>query len=514
MSSRNAVFSSAQSVPAERSDCPIDAVAPCPKGLYQALGAAQPGHDAIARAATFLRQQITDATQIDVELPASLAATPAWFAAHNQQAGAAYQVYLGERRAGAPRKYFTTRAHALNFLQLAAPTKLVDGAWLAALLPRWADPDFTSLIRIYLEELGDGVAEKNHVGLYRKLITTYGCDQFGGLDDAYFVQGAIQLALAHCGTDFLPELVGFNLGYEQLPLHLLITAYELNELDIDPYYFTLHVTIDNAVTGHAHDALQAVQQLAPLLDDGGAYWRRVMQGYRLNFLGRSTADLIASYQPEQELIRILQSKCGVGKNMHSDYCRVGGKTINSWLSEPGQMGAMLQELERAGWFVRGAAPEQSRFWRLLQGERAEMFGVFSAYEQAVLADWIRAGAPAQAANDAGERASAVVDTVAQRTQTEKVRSVSYRARQRATTRTEVAAVARNRTPRALLRNHPADQSGVEIGNPALRSLEQRIAALPSKHERMALLASLMSPALHHSATGLMATRMFAQLMRN
>jgi hypothetical protein len=40
------------------------------------------------------------------------------------------------------------------------------------------------------------------------------------------VQGAIQLGLAHHGEQFEAEVFGFNLGYEQLPLHLLITAYE------------------------------------------------------------------------------------------------------------------------------------------------------------------------------------------------------------------------------------------------------------------------------------------------
>jgi hypothetical protein len=57
---------------------------------------------------------------------------------------------------------------------------------------------------------------------------------------------------------FLPEVIGFNLGYEQLPLHLLITAYELKELHIDPYYFTLHITVDNADSGHAKQAVDAV----------------------------------------------------------------------------------------------------------------------------------------------------------------------------------------------------------------------------------------------------------------
>ena len=475
------------------------------KVVYHALAVAEPDARAIAAGTEFLRRQLDLAARQAIDFPASIEQMPDWFAAQLDAVGSAYQHYLAGRKGGAAPRFFTSRAHALNFLQVSAPTKLVDGAWLAGLLPRWADPDFGTLIRIYLEELGEGVPEKNHVALYRKLITTHACDQFAALDERFYVQGAIQLALAHCGAAFLPELVGFNLGYEQLPLHLLITAFELNELDIDPYYFTLHVTVDNALTGHAGDALQAVRQLAPVLGDRNAYLQRVLNGYRLNGLGMTTEALVASYAPEAELIRILQSKCGVGQNMHSDYCRVGGKTINAWLSAPQQMGEMLQQLERAGWFARGAAPEQSRFWRLLQSEKAEMFGVFSAYEQAVLADWIRAGVAAPlAANDAGQTIEAASPAPLPRTPT-------YRARQRAAQRHDGAGLV-HYPARAMIRTHRSERADA-TSNPELRLLEQRVAALRDKNAVMTLLAGLMSPALHHSASGMMATRLYSQLLR-
>ena len=56
---------------------------------------------------------------------------------------------------------------------------------------------------------------------------------------------------------------------------------------------------------------------------------------------------------------------------------MAGRSINDWLGDPAQIPAFLQALEGAGWFQRGQDPEHSRFWRLIQGERAEMFGVFS-----------------------------------------------------------------------------------------------------------------------------------------
>lgn len=87
--------------------------------------------------------------------------------------------------------------------------------------------------------------------IYQKLLAEHDLQDSSAIDDERYLQGAIQLALGVCGADYLPEVIGYNLGYEQLPLHLLISSYELSELGIDPYYFTLHVTIDNASTGHA-----------------------------------------------------------------------------------------------------------------------------------------------------------------------------------------------------------------------------------------------------------------------
>src|SRR5690606_29400310 len=89
-----------------------------------------------------------------------------------------------------------------------------------------------------------------------------------------------------------------------------------------------------------------------------------------------------------ELFDILASKAVVGAELHSDYCRVAGKTINEWLSKPGQIHAFVQALEKMGWIRRHENPDNSRFWSLLSGEKAPMFGVFNAYERQVIYDWI------------------------------------------------------------------------------------------------------------------------------
>lgn len=458
------------------------------KSLYFSLYAdpsATPDH---ARA--FVSDQIAVARALPSDLPSSLEQLQGWIEERTDIVGQQYRDYLAARKNGAPRRYFSCRAHALYFIKGVAPTKLVDGAWLYGLTRQWDDVAFHPLIKTYLEELGDGLPDKNHVTLYRKLLATHGCESWEDLGDDHFLQGALQLALGHHAEHFLPEVVGYNLGYEQLPLHLLITSYELNELGIDPYYFTLHVTVDNAASGHARKAVQALHDLMPRVGDRDAFWQRVVDGYRLNELGASTTSVIGEFDLQSELVGILAAKSSVGKNMHSDYCRVAGRSVNDWLAEPAQIPAFLAALEGAGWIKRGEDVAHSRFWRLVEGERAEMFGVFNAYELQVLRDWITASADGQPAG-------------AQRV-------LTARARQRTLDQLGQGAERGTAFPlRGLIRRHPhLDEA--DAGN-ELRLLEQQVAAANGKQEAMQMLSRLLSPEIHHTAVGLMATRMYTQL---
>jgi hypothetical protein len=453
---------------------------------------------ALARAREWLHAQLAAAADLASDLPAGPDALFDWISHNNEQVGLQYRAYLDERRAGRPRRYFSNKSHALYFLKGVAPTKLVDGAWLYGLVDRWNDARFAPLIRIYLEELGEGVADKNHVVLYRKLLEAHGCEQWDTLSDHHFVQGAIQLSLAHHADAFLPEVIGFNLGYEQLPLHLLITAYELNELGIDPYYFTLHVTVDNAASGHARKSVQGLLDAMPRVDDASQFWRRVVNGYKLNLLGAGTASVIASFDLQRELLSVFTAKAAVGSHLHSDYCRVAGRTVNDWLSEPGALPAFLEKLEEVGWIRRHRDPQESRFWKLIHGERAEMFGVFNAYEQQLIHDWIAGDWNGKAAPGAPRR-------------------LTFKARQRLLDSLGQGQEHRPHgfAPRGVLREHFShghEQDGMNEFNRELRLLEERLASMSGKQEAMSLLTSLMSPASHHSAPGLMATRIYARLL--
>lgn len=340
--------------------------------------------------ARWLAEQLDRADTLPDDLPTSPAQLDDWSARHAAKVARDHAAYLQARRKGAPRRYFANRAQALWFLQQVAPTKAVDGAWLQGLLSQWPDPRYHGLIRTYLEELGDGDPRCNHVLIYQRLLSRLGCLEPLPLAPERYLQGAVQLALGQNTDAFLPEVIGYNLGYEQPPLHLLITTYELAELGIDGHYFQLHVTIDNAASGHAHKAIQALRQLWPA-DDGEGFYQRVRRGYRLNDLGTDTPRLIASFDLEGELLAALERKRAFGQMMHSDHCRLQGRTVNDWLSETDAMPGFLKALQSQGWVRRGEDPARSRLWKLIEGPAAAMFGVFSAYEKQLWHDWIANG---------------------------------------------------------------------------------------------------------------------------
>lgn len=47
-------------------------------------------------------------------------------------------------------------------------------------------------------------------------------------------------------------------------------------------------------------------------------------------------------------------------------------------------------MQGSNWICRGEPVASTRVWDVLQGNRVEMFGVFSPYELQVIHDWIRA----------------------------------------------------------------------------------------------------------------------------
>ncbi len=470
------------------------------KDVYFGLLDARPDPVMLEQSRHYLHCQLDRVAQGRTDLPADTDGLMHWMQSNTASVGRQYRDYLAARRSGGPRRYFPATSHALHFLKAVAPTKLVDGAWLYGVVSQWRDARYAELIRIYLEELGEGDAQKNHVLLYKQLLAAHECTGWEHLDDAHFVQGAIQLSLARHAPAFLPEIIGFNLGYEQLPLHLLICAYELNELGIDPYYFTLHVTIDNAATGHAARAVKSVIDAMPQVGDQALFYRRVQHGYRLNRLGAGTTGIIAEFDLEQELLDILAAKASVGAQLHSDYCRIAGKTVNEWLAAPEPMRGFVEALEKTGWIRRHEPPANSRFWKLIVGEKAPMFGVFNAYERQVLHDWI-AGDSLQTSRTAAasyRNRGLVFDGPPQGAMSDPAQEEGK------------ASDYGKRQPRYPCRKGAALDDAFTAESTLLRD---RLANAPDKDAAMDLLVPWLSPVHHHGAAGLMATRFFSQWLR-
>lgn len=472
---------------------------PQAKELFFGLLQERPPEAVIEESRLFLSHQLEKVAHESADIPAEKSELTQWMKANTISVGEQYRDYLNGRQDGEDRRYFPTKSHALHFLKAVAPTKLVDGAWLYGLVTQWRDARYAELIRIYLEELGEGEPEKNHVLLYKKLLHTHGCTDWQSLDEAHFVTGAIQLALGQHASEFLPEIIGYNLGYEQLPLHLLICAHELNELGIDPYYFTLHVTVDNAATGHAAKSVQAVSDAMPNLGDREAFYKRICEGYKLNSLGVGTTEAIANFNLGAEVHNILGAKALTGGPLHSDYCRIAGKTVHEWLANPEKIQDFLQALQQTGWIRRHEPACKSRFWNLLVGKKGVMFGVFNAYELQVLYDWIVG---------ASQKELRKVPPVFTRHEVDEgpIARNSWRSIKRSA----------QEAPSGAARERENDSGGKAVSwdfAAESEALKEIVAKAPDKASAMDLLVPWLSPVYHHTAVGLLATRMFTQGLR-
>ncbi|WP_336950867.1 iron-containing redox enzyme family protein [Acinetobacter sp. AS167] len=337
----------------------------------------------------FLENELSNMSEKDCEFPNHIDQLEQWVTKQNKAQCIFYGEYIGRRSKGGKREYFSTTSKAYEFLYKIAPTKRVDGAWLYSFIQYWDDPAFRDFIQIYLEELGLGNEENNHVKLYDNLLFSLGLHQFSmNLSDEYYHQSAIQLALAYASSDFIPEIAGFNLGYEQLPLHLLITNYELKELGIDSNYFNQHITIDNFENGHAHLSINAVKKIAKNYKDQAEFMSKLKIGFLLNNSGVSSVQIIKSLNTKQTVIDIFKKKAVVGKHMHSNKCMFKNKATNEWLSDEDQIEDFICELINIGWIKLNQDPEHSRFWKIINDDNGKMFGVFSVVEKAFIYDWI------------------------------------------------------------------------------------------------------------------------------
>jgi hypothetical protein len=345
----------------------------------------------------------------------------------------AWEEYLARRKAGGAREMFADSTEARWWLKQAAMVKYVDGAWLGHINKISTPFMYRNITKnawqVMSEELGDGDLAKNHVHVYRKLME----DIDAGLpaaDSEDFIHSRHEMNEARCwkaavaqllislfAHDFLPEALGFNMAYESLPLHLLKTVKELRELRIDSYYFELHVSIDNADSGHAAMAMTAVSDYIQLVERNEGQkaahkaWKRVQAGYILaeglpttpespsTKANMSKHSIVASQKTppltdtETSLLRIFSAKSPVAHKIHcNSRLRIGRRSLVDWLEPNAFLDGQWQRdfLHDLGnckpWVIRGSSAT-SRLVKELSWE-GKMFGSFTQTEVEVVKRWI------------------------------------------------------------------------------------------------------------------------------
>lgn len=349
-----------------------------------------------------------------------------------------WEQYLARRNDGGRREMFRDTEEARWWLRQSAPVKFVDGAWLGHInkvtTPYALRRVVTNTWQVLSEELGDGDLEKNHVYLYRQLMKVVDPELPAGdapdfihprhnLNEPSIWKAAVaQLLISLFPHELLPEILGFNMHFEAVALETLKVAKELKELRFDPYYFILHISIDNAHSGHTAMAVEAVAEYIELIKqthgDAAAQeaWKRVQAGYVLS-KGLATAPVCPALrdQPsvpssplliseavvphfprnplEAEVINIFKAKAEVAHKIHCG-CRIkiGGLSLAAWF-EPGALASphsqmqFLDGLSNAEpWIYKGDS-KRSRFIKELSW-RGKMFGSFTPTEVQTIEQWI------------------------------------------------------------------------------------------------------------------------------
>ena len=342
-----------------------------------------------------------------------------------------WEKYVARRRRGSPPDLFKDKEEAKWWLKQLAPVKYVDGAWLGHINKMTTPFAFRKATKdawqVMSEELGDGNPELNHVYVYRDLMKDIGAGlpeadtldfihDRHRLDDEKIWKAAVaQLLISLFPHEFLPEILGFNLHFEGLTMETMKAGKELEEFGLNPYYFILHISIDNADSGHTAIAMHAVvkylDQVRHLQGDTAVQsaWRRVQAGFILSkelshgpqHPSRKTEEAVhfPRNDIEAEVIRVFKAKSSVAYKLHcSSRIKFGGRQLDDWF-EPQAFNKkqwqmdFLDHLGNMKPWVRKGDSVNSRLMHELQWG-GKMFGSFTQSEVEAVRRWIDAlGAP-------------------------------------------------------------------------------------------------------------------------
>lgn len=342
--------------------------------------------------------------------------------------GKEWEEYNLRRKGGSPRELVGDREEAIWWLKQLSPVKYVDGAWLGHIgkvtTPFALWKTMKGAWQILSEELGDGDLRKNHVHLYHKLLETTAPDlptaeylDFGNprhqLNELSVWKSAIaQLLISLFPHEFLPEILGFNLHFEAISMDTLKATRELKEVGIDPYYFLLHISIDNTHSGHSAIAIEVVcEYMGHILKNEGQEaaqkaWGKLQAGYLLSSClpgsvicpsqkMRNNPSNTSLSSIEAKVINIFRAKAQVAHGFHcSSRVKIGSRSVAEWLdpvaleSKEWQKG-LIDALSSSKYWICKGDSSKSRFIQELQWN-GRMFGSFTQDEYNILTEWIDA----------------------------------------------------------------------------------------------------------------------------
>lgn len=338
--------------------------------------------------------------------------------------GKRWEQYNDRRNEGGSRELFQDRNEAIWWLKQLAPVKYVDGAWLGHIgkvtTPFALQKTVKGAWQILSEELGDGDLGKNHVHVYHELLESispslptaemleFGDPRYQLNDISVWKAGIAQLLVSLFPHEFLPEILGFNLHFEAISMDTLKACRELKEVGIDPYYFILHISIDNAHSGHSAIAIEIVCEYMDQIyrTEGEAAakiaWKKIQAGYLLSSglpgttvcpSKRRPTDEVSLSHVEKKVMRIFKAKAQVVHGIHCcSKIRIGSRSVTDWLNPAAleadrwQMG-LLDALSYSKYWIRRGDSNNSRFMRELQWN-GRMFGSFTQDEYNVLKGWV------------------------------------------------------------------------------------------------------------------------------
>lgn len=189
-----------------------------------------------------------------------------------------------------------TRDMLIERLVQMAPFNQVDGAWLRNVGKVGPVDEVRSLLfHVWADEVGNGDPKLNHSNIYTDLLHSVGVYlepvqsrayiENEAIVDSAFTSPLFQLVISQFSEDYLPEILGMTLYLEWAVVGVKPQVQVMESLGVDPLFYSLHIGIDNASTGHGAMARRAVElyvdQVRAASGDQATQdaWERVWDGY-------------------------------------------------------------------------------------------------------------------------------------------------------------------------------------------------------------------------------------------